>query len=86
MVEPLSGDERPSRLHGVWLIGPDKSLEPLSFEEETVDGERRVYIASGDIDGAEVRARVKAGRFGTPRPSRPSGLAESPSPETAGGE
>lgn len=80
MDKLFSADSRPGRLHGVWLIGPDRNLEPVPFREETVAGEHRVYLESSDIDVAEARARTRAGRFGTPRATRPSGLAD-PSPE-----
>lgn len=77
MDKLLLADSRPGLMHGVWLIGPDQSLEPVPFCEETVAGEHRVYLASEDIDAAEARARTRSGRFGTPRASRPSGLADS---------
>jgi hypothetical protein len=76
MEELLLKDTRPGRLHGVWLIGPDSSLEPIPFREETVAGEHRVYLEREDVDDAESRARTRAGRFGTPRASRPSALAD----------
>lgn len=76
MEELLFADPRPGRMHGVWLIGSDSQLEPLPFSEDTVAGEHRVYVNREDVNTAESRARTRAGRFGTPRATRPSALAD----------